>query len=135
MDLTFTYPEKDLSIAGNAKIEADEVYRMALKEFFELAGAFIIADAIPFLRWLDMGGYEKKMKTTAKKMDELLQQWLDEHKRRRNSGEVAEAEKDFMDVMLEILDDGTNEALKFFDADTINKATCWVRKQSHTIII
>ncbi|KAI8549880.1 hypothetical protein RHMOL_Rhmol06G0059500 [Rhododendron molle] len=85
-------------LAGNAKMEADEAYRVALKEFFELAGAFIIADAIPFLRWLDMGGYEKKMKTTAKKMDDLLQLWLDEHKRRRNSGGVApEAEKDFMD--------------------------------------
>jgi len=64
------------------------------------------------------------MKKTGKKIDDVLQRWLDEHKRKKNSGEATVAEKDFMDVMLEILDDGTNEVLNFFDADTINKATC-----------
>ncbi|KAH7850031.1 hypothetical protein Vadar_026750 [Vaccinium darrowii] len=111
-------------IAGNAKIEVDDGFRAALKAFFDLGGAFILADAIPFLRWFDFGGYEKEMKKTGKKMDDLLQMWLDEHKRRKFSGEAAGAEKGFMDVMLEILDDGTHEALNFFDADTINKATC-----------
>lgn len=88
---------------------------------------FIVGDAIPFLRWLDLGGYEKEMKKTGKKIDDVLQRWLDEHKEKKNSGEATVAEKDFMDVMLEILDDGTNEVLNFFDADTINKATCLVR--------
>lgn len=60
-----------------------------------------------------------------KKIDDLLQEWLDEHKRRKISREVAEAEaeKHFMGVMFEILDGCTNDALNF-DADTINKATC-----------
>lgn len=87
-----------------------------------------MGDAIPFLRWLDLGGYEKEMKRTGKKMDDLLQEWLGEHKRRKNSGVAVEADKDFMDVMLEILNGvrGTSNALKF-DVDTINKSTCLVR--------
>lgn len=113
-------------IAGNGKTEVDEGYREAFRAFFELMGTFTVADAIPFLRWLDLGGYEKEMKRTGKKIDDLLQEWLDEHKRRKISREVAEAEKHFMGVMFEILDGCTNDALNF-DADTINKATCLVR--------
>ncbi|KAH7848424.1 hypothetical protein Vadar_002608 [Vaccinium darrowii] len=112
-------------IAGNGKAEVDEGYREAFRAFFELMGVFTVADAIPFLRWLDLGGYEKEMKRIGKKMDDLLQEWLDEHKRRKISCEVAEveAEKGFMELMLEILDGGTNDALNF-DAETISKATC-----------
>ncbi|KAF7141798.1 hypothetical protein RHSIM_Rhsim06G0040100 [Rhododendron simsii] len=109
-------------VAGNGKKEVDESYLEAFREFFELMGVFTVADAIPFLRRLDLGGHENEMKKTAKKLDDMLQGWLDEHKRRK-AGETVEAEKDFMNVMLKILDGGTNEALNF-DADTINKATC-----------
>ncbi|KAG5543330.1 hypothetical protein RHGRI_016159 [Rhododendron griersonianum] len=114
---------KQLIIAGNGQPEVDEGIRKAFRAFFELMGVFTVGDAIPFLRWLDLGGYEKEMKRTGKKMDDLLQEWLDEHKRRKISGEAAEVDKGFMGVMLEILDGGTNNALKF-DADTVNKATC-----------
>lgn len=115
---------KCLVTAGNGRKEVDESYQEAFREFFELMGVFTVADAIPFLRRLDLGGYENEMKKTAKKLDDMLQGWLDEHKRWK-TGETA-AKKDFMDVILEILDGGTNEALNF-DTDTINKATCLVR--------
>ncbi|KAH7849516.1 hypothetical protein Vadar_018988 [Vaccinium darrowii] len=108
-------------IAG--KKEVDEDFREVVREFFKLIGVLTMADAVPFLRRLDLGGYENKMKKTAKKLDDILQDWLDEHKRRKNFDEASEVEKDFMDVLLEILDGGKNEALNF-DADIINKATC-----------
>ncbi|XP_058220943.1 cytochrome P450 CYP82D47-like [Rhododendron vialii] len=111
-------------IAGNGRINVNDRFREAFKPFFDLMGTFTMADAIPYLRWFDFGGYEKEVKKTGKKMDDLLQEWLNEHKRQKNSGnQVAEAEKDFMDVMLEILDGGTNKILNF-EADTIIKATC-----------
>ncbi|KAF7140595.1 hypothetical protein RHSIM_Rhsim06G0040200 [Rhododendron simsii] len=111
-------------IAGNGRINVDDGFWEVFKPFFDLMGTFTVADAIPFFRWFDFRGYEKEVKKTAKKMDDLLQEWLNEHKRRKKSDDqVAEAEKDFMDVMLEILDCGTNKILNF-DADTINKATC-----------
>ncbi|XP_058220944.1 cytochrome P450 82A3-like [Rhododendron vialii] len=111
-------------IAGNRRKNVNDGFREAFKPFFDLMGTFTVADAIPYLRWFDFGGYEKEVKKTGKKMDDLRQEWLNEHKRRKNTGDlVAEAEKDFMDVMLEILDDGTNKILNF-EADTIIKATC-----------
>ncbi|KAG5543328.1 hypothetical protein RHGRI_016157 [Rhododendron griersonianum] len=111
-------------IAGNGRINVDDGFQEAFKPFFDLMGTFTVADAIPFLRWFDFGGYAKEVKKTGKKMDDLLQEWLNEHKRQKKSGDqVAEAEKDFMDVMLEILDGGTNKILNF-DADTVIKATC-----------
>ncbi|GFS33158.1 cytochrome P450, family 82, subfamily C, polypeptide 2 [Actinidia rufa] len=96
--------------------------RRALREFFELMGVFTVADAVPWLRRLDFGGHEKAMRKTAKRLDEMLQEWLEEHKRRRLGGEGV-AEHDFMEVMLGILDGGACGGLEF-DADTINKATC-----------
>ncbi|KAH7848749.1 hypothetical protein Vadar_007203 [Vaccinium darrowii] len=110
-------------IAGNVKPDVEEGFREVFKTFFDLMGMFNVADAIPSLGRLDLDGYEKVVKRTGMKMDDVLQQWLNEHKRRKNSSESAEAEKDFMDVMLETLDGGTNGALNF-DADTITKATC-----------
>ncbi|KAF5942829.1 hypothetical protein HYC85_020471 [Camellia sinensis] len=116
-------------VAGKRFVEGDtaegERCRKSLRDFFELMGVFTVADAVPFLRWLDLGGYEKAMKKTAKELDCVLQGWLEEHKHKRISGE-AKAEQDFMDVLLSVLDDGVTQEGPKFDADTINKATCLV---------
>ncbi|PON70146.1 Cytochrome P450, E-class, group I [Parasponia andersonii] len=103
-----------------------EQCRKALRDFFEYTGTFVVSDALPWLRWLDLGGYEKAMKRTAKELDELAEVWLEEHKRKRvNNGgrEVVNKgdEHDFMDVMLSILDDA-ELGVSGYDADTINKA-------------
>jgi len=95
----------------------------AFREFFHLMGQFVVGDAIPYLGWLDLGGQEKAMKKTAKEIDCLATEWLEEHRKRRDSGE-AKGQQDFMDVMLSILDGAD---LDGFDVDTVNKATCLVR--------
>jgi hypothetical protein len=84
---------------------------------------FVVSDTIPCLGWLDLGGHEKAMKKAAKELDGLLGKWLEEHKCKRAAGEDKE-EKDFMDVMLSVLD---GKDIAGYDADTINKATCLVR--------
>ncbi|CAM8938455.1 unnamed protein product [Rhodiola kirilowii] len=94
------------------------MYRQALKEFFRLAGLSLLGDAFPFLRWLDIGGHEKEMKSTARELDRIANQWLDEHKKNMSS-----EKQDFMDVMLSMLDEDTS--ISSFDKDTINKATCF----------
>ena len=71
----------------------------AVLEFFEHLGMFAIGDALPFLRWLDIGGQEKAIKSNFKKLDHILQRWLDEHKQNR-----PKVDQDFMDVMLSVLD-------------------------------
>ncbi|KAJ7961339.1 Cytochrome P450 family protein, partial [Quillaja saponaria] len=94
----------------------------AIREFMHLMGQFVPSDAIPGIGWLDLGGYKKAMMKTARELDCLLSKWLEEHRGKRASGhEMAKEDRDFMDVMLSVLDDA--KLLHGFDADTIIKAT------------
>ena len=96
----------------------------AVKEFMRLMGVFTVADAIPFLRWFDFGGYEKAMKETAKDLDEIFGEWLEEHKQNRAFGENnVDGIQDFMDVMLSLFDGKTIYGI---DADTIIKSNLLV---------
>jgi hypothetical protein len=104
--------------------DGNDQCRKALREFFDLTGAFVVSDALPYLRWLDVGGYEKAMKKTAKELDHMAQGWLQEHKQRKISGGIKE-HQDFLDVMLSIVTD--EDEISSYDADTIIKATCLVR--------
>ncbi|KAK1555909.1 hypothetical protein Q3G72_033213 [Acer saccharum] len=64
------------------------------------------------------------MKKTWKEIDQVLEGWLKEHKHKRISGQIkGDHEHDFMDMMLNVLDDAEDQ-LSDYDADTINKATC-----------
>ncbi|XP_055835550.1 cytochrome P450 CYP82D47-like [Solanum dulcamara] len=90
----------------------------AIRRFFELLGAFVVADFLPYLRWLDIGGHEKAMKEVAKELDFVVEEWLAEHKLKKIK---SVEEEDFMDVMLSICED---RDLPGFDADTAIKATC-----------
>ncbi|XP_027358992.1 cytochrome P450 82A3-like [Abrus precatorius] len=91
-----------------------------IREFMRLMGTFTVADGAPFLRWLDLGGYEKAMKETAKKFDEVLSEWLEEHKQNKSLGRKVESHRDFIDAMLSALN---GIQIDGFDADTICKAT------------
>ncbi|KAJ9186669.1 hypothetical protein P3X46_002215 [Hevea brasiliensis] len=106
--------------AGTDRKEVDRC-RKAMREFFDFLGLFVLRDAIPFLGWLDVGGHEKCMKKAAKELDELVSEWLEEHRKKRDSGDLAKKEQDFMDVMLSVL-----EETQFvgYDSDMINKSAC-----------
>ncbi|XP_027093056.1 cytochrome P450 CYP82D47-like [Coffea eugenioides] len=93
-----------------------------MREFFYLTGLFVLADSVPYLRWLDWGGYERKMKVNAQEMDRLADGWLKEHRRKKQSGEATNDHQDFMDVMLSLTEGADFSAS--YDADTITKATC-----------
>ncbi|XP_022752262.1 cytochrome P450 CYP82D47-like [Durio zibethinus] len=97
-----------------------ERWKQALKDFFDLSGKFVISDALPYLRWLDIGGDERFMKKVRKELDDVAKGWLEDHKRKRSDAAgKSKSDEDFMDVMFSIvIDDGKH------DADTINKATC-----------
>ncbi|KAG5231018.1 cytochrome P450 [Salix suchowensis] len=99
----------------------DYVSHREEKTFSELSGMFVVSDALPFLRWMDLGGVEKAMKRTAKNIDHAAKKWLEEHKQKKASG-TAKREEDFMDLMLSVLDDA--EEFLNRNTDTINKATC-----------
>ncbi|MBA0759630.1 hypothetical protein Gotri_022484, partial [Gossypium trilobum] len=96
-----------------------EKWKTALKEFFDLSGKFVVSDALPYLRWFDIGGDERLMKKVRKELDEVGEGWLKDHKGKRSSDKLNNSNDDFMDVMLSIATDTEKH-----DADTINKATC-----------
>ncbi|KAJ6320788.1 hypothetical protein OIU78_016059 [Salix suchowensis] len=107
--------------ASQREERPSDEWRDSLRRFFELSGMFAVSDALPFLRWMDLGGVEKAMKRTAKNLDHATEKWLEEHKQKKASG-TAKREEDFMDLMLSILDDA--EEFSNHNTDTINKATC-----------
>ncbi|MED6218268.1 hypothetical protein PIB30_025190 [Stylosanthes scabra] len=110
---------------GGSDEEEAERFLKTMREFMRQLGLFVVGDAVPWLRWMDLGGHEKAMKETAKEMDAIMVEWLEEHRRKRANSDHQDAggDQDFMDVMLSIID-GTQ--LGGFDSDTIVKATTWI---------
>ncbi|KAK7252861.1 hypothetical protein RIF29_37106 [Crotalaria pallida] len=96
-------------------------FKKAMRDCACLFGVFVLSDAIPFLGWLDIYGYEKAMKRTASEMDTLMEGWLEEHKKKRALSMNGMEEQDFMDIMLNNLQ---GEKISGYDSDTIIKATC-----------
>ncbi|XP_019155269.1 PREDICTED: cytochrome P450 CYP82D47-like [Ipomoea nil] len=104
--------------------EGNRTVVTTVRRFIDLLGEPVVGDFVPWLRWLDIGGHEKGMKETAKEMDSLMEGWLQEHKRKRNT--KSKEEEDFMDGLLSSFHgDGDDKDIpEHFDADTIVKATC-----------
>nr|WOF00833.1 flavonoid hydroxylase 1 [Dracocephalum moldavica] len=105
---------------GDDDTEETRRWREVMREFFYLAGLFVPADALPYLGWLDIGGYEKRMKQNAKDLDTIVGGWVAERRKKRYSGE--DKPKDFIDVMLSVLHDAKLQ----YDTHTITKTTCQV---------
>ncbi|KAK6115425.1 hypothetical protein DH2020_007694 [Rehmannia glutinosa] len=82
------------------------------------------------LMWVDyFGGMHKALRRTGRNFDAMLQVWLEEHKKihkKSSSDHDGEEEEDFMGEMLSVVDAVAHE-FPFYDADTINKATCRAR--------
>ncbi|KAI3439682.1 uncharacterized protein J3R85_004521 [Psidium guajava] len=97
-----------------AEQEEEQRCQKALRELFHFFGMFLPADSLPFLKWLDLGGHEKAMKRTAEELDKIVGGWLEEHKIDKDSGET-NGGRDFMDVMLSVLNDDEMEGYDAYD--------------------
>ncbi|KAK1436565.1 hypothetical protein QVD17_02346 [Tagetes erecta] len=95
--------------------------REVMREWFQYLGQFLVADALPFLRWLDLGGYEKEMNRVTRELDSMVGKWLAEHRQKITTSGDATDVNDFMDVMIQVVED---DDITGYDADTIIKATC-----------
>ncbi|KAJ0437263.1 putative cytochrome P450 [Helianthus annuus] len=99
-------------------------FQKVARKLFELLGAFVVSDYIPFTNRFDIGGYEKEMKMTGKEMDNIIEGWLKNRKREKESGQQQEGDQFFMDVLISILQDASKEDFPGYDHDTVIKATC-----------
>ena len=99
--------KKYLEKSENAIISPEEFKKM-LDELFLLNGVLNIGDFIPWINFLDLQGYIKRMKALAKKFDRFMEHVLDEHIERRKAVKDYVA-KDMVDVLLELAEDPTLE--------------------------
>ncbi|KAK4760794.1 hypothetical protein SAY87_005687 [Trapa incisa] len=87
-------------------IVTPEEFKKMLDELFLLNGALTVGDSIPWLNFLDIQGYLKRMKALGKKFDRFMEYVLDEHnERRRAAGVEGFVAKDMVDVLLQLADD------------------------------
>ncbi|XP_031475958.1 trimethyltridecatetraene synthase-like [Nymphaea colorata] len=89
------------------EIVSPEEFREMLDELFLLNGVPVLGDSIPWLGWLDVGGYVRRMKAVARRLDGFLERVLEES-RGRLKGEVgAGAAKSLLDLLLRFAEDPT----------------------------
>jgi cytochrome P450 family 82 subfamily G polypeptide 1 len=102
-------------------------YKKAIEKALYLSGIFVMSDAIPFLEWLDYQGHVSAMKKTAKELDAVIRNWLEEHLKKKIDGELgSDRESDFMDVMISNLAEGPDR-ISGYSRDVVIKATALVR--------
>ncbi|KAK7349305.1 hypothetical protein VNO77_06568 [Canavalia gladiata] len=119
--------KKYLEKSENAIISPDEFKKM-LDELFLLNGVLNIGDFIPWINFLDLQGYIKRMKALSKKFDKFMEHVLDEHIERMKSVKDYVA-KDMVDVLLQLAEDPNLEVklerhgVKAFTQDLIAGGT------------
>ncbi|RZC90829.1 hypothetical protein C5167_028658 [Papaver somniferum] len=123
-DNSHEYGSKDVF---NKEEEEGQRLHKTIIEFFTLAGASVAFDALSFLEWLDVDGQKKRMKRVAKDMDFFVAKWLDEHRHQRRQtvlsssgagGSNNDDPKDFMDVMMSVLDAENDDLFFGYSRDT-----------------
>ncbi|KAF7843649.1 cytochrome P450 71A1-like [Senna tora] len=100
--------KKYVERTGNGYITPEEFKHM-LDEFFFLNGCMNIGDLIPWIGFLDLQGYVKRMKVLSEKFDGFMEYVLDEHierrKRLHEEDDDENVDKDMVDVLLKFQED------------------------------
>ncbi|KAL4180379.1 hypothetical protein AMTRI_Chr13g124930 [Amborella trichopoda] len=107
-DLTFNVVTRMVSgkryygtgtVTGAEEGEARRFQRL-IEELFRLAAVFDITDAIPFLRWVGIGGYKGEMERVARELGEMFESWVEDRRHEKSNGH------DFLDVLMETVKEG-----------------------------
>ncbi|CAK9165763.1 unnamed protein product [Ilex paraguariensis] len=70
-------------------------------ELFWLLGLIYLGDYLPFWRWLDPYGCEKKMREVEKRVDDFHMKIIEEHRKRKETeGVKCDGDLDFVDILL-----------------------------------
>ncbi|OEL32138.1 Flavonoid 3'-monooxygenase [Dichanthelium oligosanthes] len=100
-----------------------------LDELMLLNGVLNIGDWIPWLDWLDLQGYVRRMKKLGKMFDAFMEHILDAHSERRRRDGEGFVVSNMVDVLMQLADDPTLEikltrvSVKAFTQDLIAGAT------------
>jgi cytochrome P450 len=93
------------SSENEKEIVTPEEFKEMLDELFLLNGVLDIGDSIPWIAFLDLQGYIKRMKVLSKKFDKFMEHVLDEHESRRKTEDENWEPKDMVDVLLQLASD------------------------------
>ncbi|CAA0829570.1 Cytochrome P450 82G1 [Striga hermonthica] len=93
--------------------------REGIKKTLYLSGLVVVSDVIPWLEWMDIGGYLRAMKTTTEDIDRILENWLRERMLVKNEHDCSNS--NLMDVMISELNE--NYVVEGHDSGTVIKAT------------
>ncbi|KAM3339787.1 xanthotoxin 5-hydroxylase CYP82C4 [Capsicum galapagoense] len=105
------------------KDEEAQCFRRAFAKIMYLAGKFVLYDAIPFqiFKYVDFQGHIKTMKQIYKDLDNILQNWLNEHMEKKKI-EGDDNEQDCIDAMLLVTKPEMFKAYGY-SRETVIKAT------------
>uniref|UniRef100_A0A0D9XE53 Uncharacterized protein n=1 Tax=Leersia perrieri TaxID=77586 RepID=A0A0D9XE53_9ORYZ len=115
--------------AAAGAVTTPEEFKWMLDELFLLNGVLNIGDSIPWLDWMDLQGYIRRMKKLSKMFDRFLEHVVDEHNERRRSEGESFVAKDMVDVLLQFADNPNLEVklkrdgVKAFTQDLIAGGT------------
>ncbi|KAF0915234.1 hypothetical protein E2562_034601 [Oryza meyeriana var. granulata] len=114
------YLEREVVHKGGL-VTTPEQFKWMLDELFLLNGVFDIGDSIPWLGWMDLQGYIRRMKKLSKMFDQFLEYVLDEHDNRRHREGESFVAKDMVDVLLNVASDPGQEVK--FSRDSVKAFT------------
>ncbi|KAL6646669.1 hypothetical protein ACP70R_015746 [Stipagrostis hirtigluma subsp. patula] len=96
---------KKYVVEGGDSVMSPERFMWMMDELLVINGALNIGDAIPWLNFLDLQGYIRRMKKLHKMFDDFLEHVLDQNNEsRRQEGENF-VPKDLVDILLQCADD------------------------------
>ncbi|XP_065045109.1 trimethyltridecatetraene synthase-like [Musa acuminata AAA Group] len=101
--------EQSLSSGAPAAFVSQEEFKEMIEEMMLLNSVINVGDLIPWLNFLDLQGYVKRMKMLGKRFDRFLEHVLDEHNERRRREREAFVPSNMVDVLLELADDPSLE--------------------------
>lgn len=90
--------------------EAQNIIKV-FRDFQYLSGLFVLHDAFPLrlFKWIDFQGHVTAMKRTNRKIDKILQAWIDQHIERRRTENAQTAagddDQDLIDLMLSTINE------------------------------
>ncbi|KAI3750873.1 hypothetical protein L2E82_21750 [Cichorium intybus] len=86
-----------------ADFEEAKKFRDIIRDIFEVSGASNPGDFIPFLRWIDFQGFQKRLSKLQRESDSFSQSLIEERRsKRRNSSSDEGKSKTFIDAMLSL---------------------------------
>ncbi|GMJ07293.1 TRANSPARENT TESTA 7, CYTOCHROME P450 75B1 [Hibiscus trionum] len=126
--------KKYFSVSGDNQIGSNSIlslqeFQEIMDEWFMLNGVLNIGDWIPWLDFLDLQGYVKRMKALRIKLDRFYDHVLDEHKRKKKELEKDFVAQDMVDLLIQLADDLdpdvklTDDGVRGFTQDLIAGGT------------